>query len=107
MMPETSLTMMMVQSVAALAAVLAIFAGLVWALRKLQHHTLPHQGRKLKVVQRLSLDAKNSVVEIQYEDQHFLLGVGQAGVHKIADIDVEKMQGIRVDVDQHSPHAKT
>jgi len=38
-------------------------------------------------VQRLHLDGKNSVVEIAYGDQHFLLGVGQGGIHKIADIE--------------------
>jgi len=85
-MPESNLMSMMIQSIAALAAVLAIFAGLVWALRKLQQTTLPKKGQHLKVLQRLHLDSRNSVVEIQYRDQHYLLGVGQQGIQTISTL---------------------
>lgn len=74
---------MMAQSIGALALVLAIFAGLVWALRRFQEKVVPHKGGQMQVIQRLHLDSKNSVVEIQHGQQHYLLGVGVHGVQKI------------------------
>ncbi|MDX8384829.1 MAG: flagellar biosynthetic protein FliO [Ghiorsea sp.] len=85
-MEESNFVAMMVQSIVALAVVLAIFAALVWGLRRFQQTTLAHQGESMAVIQRLHLDARNSVVEIRHGDQHYLLGVGQSGIQKIADI---------------------
>ncbi len=78
---------MMAQSIGALALVLAIFAGLVWALRRFQDKVIPHKSGQMQVVQRLHLDGKNSVIEIQHGQQHYLLGVGINGVQKIAEVE--------------------
>lgn len=75
---------MMAQSLAALAAVLAIFAGLVWLLRRLQ---LPGQGNNaggaMKVTRRLPLDSKHSLVEVAYAGRHYLIGLSPAGMTSI------------------------
>ncbi|MDX8387490.1 MAG: flagellar biosynthetic protein FliO [Ghiorsea sp.] len=80
---------LMAQSIGALAVVLAIFAGLVWGLRRLQGATVAKAESHMQVVQRLHLDSKNSVVEIKHGSKHYLLGVGQSGVQKIADVSDE------------------
>ncbi len=85
-MEETGFASLLVQTIASLALVLAIFAGLVWGLRRVQQRIVPKKDGQMQVVQRLYLDSKNSVVEIKYGHQHFLLGVGQGGVQKIGDI---------------------
>jgi len=87
---ETSFAAMMAQSIGSLALVLAIFAGLVWLMRRFQDKVVPVKEGKMQVVQRLHIDSKNSVVEIRYGKQSYLLGVGVGGVHKIADISSDK-----------------
>ncbi len=101
MMQESSLMTLMIQSIAALAVVLAVFAGLVWALRKLQHTTMPKQKQQIKILQRLHLDARNSVVAIEYHNQHYLLGVGQAGIQKITQVSSDAI--VNDDNDDISP----
>ncbi len=85
-MGETSFGIMMVQSIAALALVLAIFAGLVWLMRRFQDKVIPSKEGHMQVIQRLHLDSKNSVIEIRHGKQHYLLGVGVGGVQKIAKV---------------------
>jgi len=89
-MENTSFAMMMAQSVGALALVLAVFAIVVGLIKRFQNQAMPTGKGKLKVLQRLPIDSKNSVVEIQYGNQHFLLGVGGQGVQRIADITPEE-----------------
>lgn len=85
-MQSTSFATLIIQSIGALALVLALFAGLVWLFRKFQISPDRSMSGRLQVVQRLHLDSKNSVVELKYAGQHYLLGVGQGGIHKIADL---------------------
>ncbi len=75
--------MMMAQSVAALAAVLAIFAGLVWLLRRFQTSTQKQHGEDMKVLRRLHLDTKHSLVEVKYDGKHYLIGLSPAGMTSI------------------------
>ncbi len=87
---ETSFAAMMAQSIGSLALVLAIFAGLVWLMRRFQDKVVPVKEGKMQVVQRLHIDSKNSVVEIKHGKQSYLLGVGVGGINKIADLELEK-----------------
>lgn len=75
--------MMMAKSVAALAVVLAIFAGLVWLLRRLQASTHNQHGTHMKVLRRLPLDTKHSLVEVMYDDKHYLIGLSPTGMTSI------------------------
>ena len=87
---ETSFAAMMAQSIGSLALVLAIFAGLVWLMRRFQDKVVPVKEGKMQVVQRLHIDSKNSVVEIKYGKQSYLLGVGVGGISKITDLKLEE-----------------
>jgi flagellar biosynthetic protein FliO len=75
--------MMMAQSVAALAVVLAIFAGLVWLLRRLQTSTHNKHGEHMKVLRRLPLDTKHSLVEVTHDGKHYLIGLSPTGMTSI------------------------
>ncbi len=91
-MGETSFGVMMAQSIGALALVLAVFAGLVWLIRRFQDKVVPCKEGQMQVLQRLHIDSKNSVVEIKHGKQHYLLGVGVNGVQRIANVssDIEE-----------------
>jgi len=76
---------LMLQSLAALGAVLALFAGLVWLVRHLQGLRLqPQNGGQLKIVQRLALDTRHSLVEITCGQSHHLIGLSPDGITSIA-----------------------
>ncbi|MDX8389620.1 MAG: flagellar biosynthetic protein FliO [Mariprofundaceae bacterium] len=83
---ETSLLWLMGKSLAALAAVLALFAGMLWLMRRLQIATISkHTGTShLKILQRLALDSRHALVEIEYDQQSLLIAVGPNGVTNIA-----------------------
>ena len=76
--------MMMAQSVAALAVVLAVFAGLVWLMRRLQTSTQSQHGEHMKVLRRLPLDTKHSLVEVMYDGKHYLIGLSPAGMTSVS-----------------------
>jgi len=75
--------MLMAQSVAALAVVLAIFSGLVWLLRRFQTSTQKKHGEHMKVLRRLPLDTKHSLVEVMYDGKHYLIGLSPTGMTSI------------------------
>ena len=75
---------LMLQSVAALALVLAIFAGMVWGLRRLQFRQLPKGEAAMRVVQRLAIDTRHSVVEVDHHGRRYLLGVSPSGLTTIS-----------------------
>jgi len=80
---ETSLTLQLVQSIGALALVLAIFAGLVWGLKRLQLQRLPGDTKNMHVVQRVSLDTRHSLVEVQRGTKRYVLGLSSTGMQLI------------------------
>lgn len=76
---------MMLQSIASLAAVLALFAGLVWLVRRLQGSSFQvKKGGQMKVVQRLALDTKHSLVEVTCGQHHYLIGLSPDGMTSIS-----------------------
>jgi len=81
---EQSLTMMLMQSIAALAGVLALFALFVWGMKRFQNHTLSSNGSGMRVLQRLSLDSRHSLLEVQRGNKHYILSTSSvAGVSVI------------------------
>jgi len=74
---------LMLQSLAALAAVLALFAGLVWVVRHLQPHPFSRQESRIKVVERLALDTKHSLLEVEHGQNRYLIGLSPTGITPI------------------------
>jgi len=71
---------MLLQSLIALAFVLGIFALLVWGMRRLNLHNGGPKKGDFKIIQRMHIDNKHSVVEIRHKDQHYLLGLSPGGM---------------------------
>ncbi|MBN4082416.1 FliO/MopB family protein [Mariprofundus ferrooxydans] len=81
---EQGLTMMLVQSIAALAGVLALFSLFVWGMKRFQNHTLSSNRSGMRVLQRLSLDSRHSLIEVQRGNKHYILSTSSvAGVSVI------------------------
>lgn len=74
--------MLMLQSLAALAVVLALFAFMVWGMRKLQGQSFAafKKGGDIQVLQRFSLDQKHSLVEVVYSGKCLLIGLSPEGM---------------------------
>jgi len=87
---EQSLTIMLLKSIASLAGVLALFAVFVWAMKRFQNHTLSsnHTSNNMRVLQRLSLDSRHSLIEVQRGTKHYILSTSSvAGVNVIETFD--------------------
>jgi len=80
---ETNLTAQLIQSVGALALVLAIFAALIWGLKRLQLQRLPSNTKNMHIVQRISLDARHSLVEVERGTKRYVLGLSSTGMQLI------------------------
>jgi len=89
---EQSLTIMLLQSIAALAGVLALFAVFVWAMKRFQSHALSSNiSNNMRVLQRLSLDSRHSLVEVQRGNRHYILSTSSvAGVSVIESFEAEE-----------------
>jgi flagellar biosynthetic protein FliO len=101
---QESFFMMMLQSVAALALVLALFAGLVWGMRRLQFRQLPQGESAMRVVQRLSIDTRHSLVEVEHGHRRYLLGISPAGISAIGGSDASTSQNdalIQTETEHH------
>jgi len=79
---DVSFTAMMVQSIASLALVLAIFAGVIWGLKRLQQWQTSPVNRQgsMRVEQRLALDSHHSIVEVSREGKRYILSLSSGHV---------------------------
>ncbi len=70
---------LLVQALAALAAVLGLFALLVWAFRR-----LPWNGAKLprafSVEARIAVDSRHQILAVRHEGRRYLIALGPAGL---------------------------
>jgi len=77
---------LLLQSFAALAAVLALFAVLIWMLKRLQQHRLMHSpSGQTHITQRFAIDAKHSVVELSRGETRYLIGLSPTSMTAIAE----------------------
>ncbi|MDX8395325.1 MAG: flagellar biosynthetic protein FliO [Mariprofundaceae bacterium] len=84
---QDNLLTLMLQSLASLALVLALFALFVWGMRKLQYKQVPQDAKAIKLIQRMAIDTKHSVVEIEHGDQRYLLGLSSGGMAVISALE--------------------
>ncbi|MDX8398013.1 MAG: flagellar biosynthetic protein FliO [Mariprofundaceae bacterium] len=101
---EAGLGVMMLQSIAALAMVLALFAALVWGLKRFQLQIQPRNTDSMRVVQRLSLGSKHSLVEVQRGSESYILAISSSDmrlIDKLESIEPELIQE-KVEGDQNA-----
>ncbi|MDQ6957368.1 MAG: flagellar biosynthetic protein FliO [Mariprofundaceae bacterium] len=90
--------MMLLQSIAALAGVLALFALFVWGMKRFQGHTLSSNTSNMRVLQRLSLDSRHSLIEVQRGNKHYILSTSSAaGVSMIESFEVESVDAPKIE----------
>ena len=97
---EQNLTMMLLQSIAALAGVLALFAVFVWGMKRFQKHTLSSNTPNMRVLQRLSLDSRHSLIEVQRGNKHYILSTSSAaGVSMIESFEGDAVASAEIKVE--------
>lgn len=76
---------LMLQSAAGLAAVLALFALLVWMLKRIQNQRFSGgDNNRMRIVQRFGIDTKHSIVELTHAGRSYLIGISPSGMNTIA-----------------------
>lgn len=73
----------MVKTVAALAVVLALFAFVVWLLRRVQGGRVMSGKYPLRLEHRMNLDNRNALAVVCCDQQRWLVGISPAGVTRI------------------------
>lgn len=82
---QDGLLTLMLQSVAGLAVVLALFGLLIWMLKRLQQQRYASgKSASIRIVQRFGIDARHSVVELVHGGRSYLIGISPGGMNTIA-----------------------
>jgi len=68
-----------------LAICIALLLGAVWILKKLKSPMITGQGRKLRIIERLPVSAKSSILLVEVNNKTVLIGVGSDPVNLISD----------------------
>ncbi len=85
----SGMLMLMLKSMAALAAVLALFALVIWLIRRFRPGLKIADEHMLMMEQRISLDGKNAIAVIRCGGQRWLIGLSPAGPVRIDRLDPE------------------
>jgi len=80
---EQSLLSLVLQSVIGLAAVLGLFAFMVWGMRRFQDRST-HNGRDFRLLQKIHIDNRSSIVEVRHQGRHYLLALSANGICQLS-----------------------
>jgi len=83
---DQSFLSLIFQSLLALAAVLGLFALMVWGMRRFQQRLpgwQPQSRQDFRIHRRLNLDGKSCLIEISHEGRRYLLGLSAQGIFQI------------------------
>ncbi|MFQ5356448.1 MAG: FliO/MopB family protein [Mariprofundaceae bacterium] len=90
---DTGLAPLFLKSMGGLALVLALFACLVWLAKRLKLPVIPASSNDtLRMVKRLAVSGRHSVMVIEYEGQRWLIGVSPQNIDLLGEIDINKGQ---------------
>jgi flagellar protein FliO/FliZ len=85
--------MLVLKSTVALAIVLALFALVIWGMRRLQGGLANQGARILTMESRISLDTRNSVAIVRHGKQRWLLGISPSGITRIDSLEDPAVTG--------------
>ena len=75
-----------------LAICIALLLIVVWVLKKLKSPIVTGQGRSLRIIERLPVSAKSSILLIEVNKKRMLIGVGSDPVSLVSDfVDSESL----------------
>jgi len=99
---DSNMLAMVLQSLLGLSLVLGLFALIVWSVRRFQQHSNNAFERDFKVIQRLHLDNKNSLVEIRHQGRHYLLGLSPGGMVQLHSDHALNAEAPSIQADDHA-----
>jgi len=73
---------MVLQSLLGLAFVLGLFALLVWGMRRMQGRQTGNPA-DFRVIQKIHIDNRNSIVEIRHQGRQYLLAMSPGGITQL------------------------
>jgi len=73
---------MALQSLFGLAFVLGLFALLVWGMRRMQGRQINNPA-SFRVIQKIHIDNRNSIVEIRHQGRQYLLVMSPGGITQL------------------------
>ncbi|TLS66790.1 hypothetical protein FE236_01400 [Mariprofundus erugo] len=80
---QSGMLAMLMQSLLGLAFVLGLFALLVWGMRRFQERQGISNNSDFRVVRKIHIDQRNSIVEITHQGQQYLLALSPGGVAQL------------------------
>ncbi|MDQ6972134.1 MAG: flagellar biosynthetic protein FliO [Mariprofundaceae bacterium] len=90
---QDSLLTLVLQSVAGLAVVLALFGLVVWILKRFQEQRYASgHNTGMHIVQRCGIDPKHSIVELAYGERRYLIGLSPDGMERIDCLSTGEIQ---------------
>jgi flagellar protein FliO/FliZ len=99
---DSNMLAMVRQSLLGLSLVLGLFALIVWGVRRFQQHNHNALERDFKIIQRLHLDNKNSLVEIRHQGRHYVLGLSPGGMVQLhSDHALKAALPVSIQADEH------
>lgn len=85
MLPPIDLSTSILSMVKGLAICISLLLVVVWVLKKIKSPMITGQGRKLKIIERLPVSAKSSILLVEVNKKKMLIGVGSDPVSLISD----------------------
>ncbi|PIP02051.1 MAG: hypothetical protein COW18_01670 [Zetaproteobacteria bacterium CG12_big_fil_rev_8_21_14_0_65_54_13] len=79
---EQGMLAMVLQSLLGLAFVLGLFALLVWGMRRMQGGQAGSPA-DFRVMQKIHIDNRNSIVEIRHQGRQYLLAMSPGGITQL------------------------
>ena len=73
---------MVLQSILGLAFVLGLFALIVWGMRRMQGRQI-NGPADFRIVQKIHIDNRNSLVEIRHHGRCYLLALSPGGITQL------------------------
>ncbi len=77
---STSYGLFLLQSLAAIFAILAVVYFVFRALRKYYPDLTKEKGRSVEIIERIPVGPKQSLIVVQYKNKRHLLGVTDGGI---------------------------
>ena len=84
-LPPVDLTASFFSMFKGLAICIALLLVVIWVLKKIKAPIVTGQGRKLKIIERLPVSARSSLLLVQVENRQMLVGVGADPVSLVSD----------------------
>ncbi len=96
-LPPVDLTASLFSMFKGLAICILLLFALIWVLKKIKSPIVSGQGKKLKIIERLPVSARSSLLLVEVNKKQILVGVGPDNVNLVSDyLDTDLLDGVSV-----------